>query len=308
MNLTIDWTAPTPFPDCGFDLSYRRNYDSAYTLIATSGITQNVIIDAPACYEGYVTSDCCSGNKSDTTSFGVNGYSPVQVSVSVQPSPLNYIAHITSEFPNPYDTLIDGTFQTNTSGAVSYSVIYPAGSVTADVVIEAIPNSLNVTVSDVIITDIAAVYDGGGALQQYDAVNTPPYFRFYDGNTSGNTSGSTWSGSPLDLPSFILRAFNVTATDTDGRPLEGELLVSWIAPSLYGDGLSPYNETTITMYDPDTSVMGTVTAFPAKGLIHATIPVVKTTNPLATNIEFTMKTIWGDSTLSATKLFYLPMF
>lgn len=312
MNLIIHWTSPVPYPSSGFQIYYRRNYDFDYTTINTSGTTSGntylVSVVAPACYEGYIHSWCGLENFSDDVLFGTNAYQPLNVTVTVQISPLKFIAHVTSAYPNPYAQDIIVSFNaTTTSGTTSMTQAtnYPAGSTSADLILPIAPLTSATTISSAYISAITPIFDNGGQLQQLDLVDTPPYFAFYD----GTTSGVTWLGSPLTLPSFILQGFNVTAVDTDGNPLAGNILVSWITNQVYGNAVSPYNEVIFSVYDPDRSFMGSAIYAPATlGLQYAVIPIVKTTANIDTSTEFTMTTQWGDLSTSATVIFYLPDF
>jgi hypothetical protein len=111
------------------------------------------------------------------------------------------------------------------------------------------------------------------------------------------------------LPSFILRQFTVTAVDGSGNPLVGNLLVQWIQSAVYGGGIGIYSHITFNVYDPDTAIMGTVTVpYGQPGLNGATIPMTKVSASLSTSTQFTMKTQWADTSVSATQVFYLPNF
>lgn len=310
MNLIVTWIEPSPYPICNFVTSYRRNYDPQYTDINTSGSTSgttsgstSILVSTPANYEGYMRSNCCSNNFSDQRPFGVNAY--VQFSISISVVTNNYTATINSPYGNPYPTLLTGTFRAN-GNLLSYTTTYPANTTSGTTTLFLATSGSAITNTSV--TTVAPVFDQGGALQQFDSVNTPPYFQFY---WNGNTSGTTWAGSPLDLPSFILRTFNVTAVSPGGDVLAGNLLISWIAGSVYQSGVSPYNEVIFKVYDPDTSLMGTATVpvtSLSTGLLTATIPIVKTTNTIGPATQFTLKTLWGNNSISSTKLFYLPPF
>lgn len=309
MHLNITWNNPVPLPSCGFDAYYRRKGDSEYSTLATSGTTSGstVPISAPASYEGYVKSDCCSGVVSPPAPFGVNAYSGLHVAISFTTNPIpSYIATITSSYPNPYNTLITGTFiSTNTSGSttVAYSATYPAGSITATVVLGNSPASSSETITNPLIVSIAPVFDNGGSIQQFDAVDTPPYFMFYD----GSTSGVTWNGSPTTLPSFTLDAFNVTSQDSNLNILSGDLLVSWIQESLYMSAVSPYDFITFQVKDADNVIIGSLLTTPnALGLVNAVIPLTKAARALIPTTPLIMITRWGNTSLISSKSFYLP--
>lgn len=309
MNLHISWTNPTPLPSCGFDAYYRRKGDNEYSTLATSGTTSGstVHISAPASYEGYVKSDCCSGVVSPAAPFGVNAYSGVHIAISFTTNPLpSYIATITSTYANPYDTLITGTFvSTNTSGAttIGYTATYPADSVIVTVVLGNSPASSSETISSPVITSISPVFNNGGSLQQFDSVDTPPYFMFYD----SSTSGVTWNGSPTTLPSFTLDAFNVTSQDTNLNILAGDLLISWIQESLYLAAVSPYDYITFQVKDADNVIIGSLLTTPGTlGLVNAIIPLTKAARALIPTTPLIMVTRWGNTSLISSKSFYLP--
>lgn len=309
MNLIINWTSPIPYPSNDFQIDYRRNYDPAYTGINTSGTTSGstylINVSAPANYEGFIESHCDNAeNYSDPIPFGVNAYQPFHFSSSVTGTVLTIIGTI--PYPNTYSLFGSITIYGHTTSGSSSVILtgtYPAGNTTYNG-IQMVP--LGTIIDNIVVNSLLPIFDNGGELQQYDSVNTPPYIKVY---WDGNTSGTTWFGSPLTLPSFILQVFNVTAVDVDNNPLAGNLIVTWIADSIYNNAVSPYNQVTFTVYDPDTSVMGSTNAYPATlGLQTAVIPITMTSAPLSTSTEFTMTTQWGDNTVSATVLFYLPNF
>lgn len=309
MNLIINWTSPIPYPSNDFQIDYRRNYDPAYTGFNTSGTTSGsaylINVSAPACYEGYIKSHCNPlENFSDAVPFGVNAYQPIHATVTISGNTVTGMG--TSVYANPYNTLVNITvLYTISSVPNSYiaTVQYPAGVTSYTLFQAVIPG---VVLTGFTINSMIGSFDNGGELQQYDSVNTPSYFKFY---WDENTSGTTWNGSPIVLPSFVQQAFNVTAVDPSNNPVAGNILVSWIADSIYQNGVSPYNEIIFKVYDPDTSLMGTVTAFPLTlGLQTLTIPITKVSADISTETEFTMITQWGDTTQSASVPFYLPNF
>lgn len=309
MNLIINWSSPVPFPACEFITTYRRSQDPFYNTIntsgTTSGSTSSFYVVAPACYEGYIQSNCCGDNLSDQSYFGVNSYSPVSVNIRVQASPLSFIADITSSYGNSYNTIITGTYNASTSGATNlpFSITYAAGLIVTHQVLSQTPANAAVTVSNIVISSISAVFNNGGALQQYDSVNTPPYFGFYNGSIP------TWNGSPITLPSFILRQFTVTTQDQSGIPLGGDLIISWIQDSLYNNATGIYTQVTFNIYDSSTALIGS-TVYPLThiGLNQCTVSIAKAIANISTSSLFTMKTLWGDTSISGTKNFYLPSF
>lgn len=315
--LTLQWDNPTPHPNCGYIASYRRKGDSSYTSISTSGSTSGttslvVHTSGPANYEGYIQSNCCSDNLSLGDGWAVNTYEPVGVVVSVKTSPLRYAATITSQFANPYDTIITGNYTSSAHGVSTYSATYPAGSTSAVVTISGTPASAAETISNTTVGDISPIFNNGGELQQYDAVLTPTYFQYTA--TSGQTSGTTfWQGSPLVLPSFTLDAFNITETDVDGNVIAGDLIVSWANSTLYGSGEYPYsNMQFIIQQNMDSDIVSDVT-FPniTRGLHTMTLPMIKTVNNITTTVEYKINIYWENGaqpSVGNVVLFYLPDF
>ncbi len=317
MDLKIIWTPPTPVPDCGYIAQYRRKGDSSYSL-ATSGSTSGttdytvVQVSAPANFEGYVQSNCCEGQLSGISPFGVNSWQPLHVTISLQPFPTTFLATVTSDYPNPYATYITGSFNATTiSGTTSipYTVLYPADVTTASLLISG-ALSATTTVSGNVVTAIAPSFDGGGSLQQLDPSLTPSYFQFYN----GSTSGVTWDGSPTSLPSFTLDQFNITAVDGSGNTLAGSLLVSWAQQSVYhvtsgGTIPSPYNQVLFQVKDAGNNIIGTLTTVTGTlGLVNAVITLNRSSNlyPLTPATQLMMITQWANSSTIVSKQFYLP--
>lgn len=314
-SLIISWTSPIPSPACGFTAAYRANGIPSYTTINTSGNTSGETISipslSPACYEGYIESNCCGTSLSANSPFGVNSWQPLYANLVYGQTTVTL--NITTAYPNPYNSIISGGLVFVTSGGTTvrpFTLHFPAGTT--------IISGSDTKYSDVATITISAItpsFDNGGALQQYDSVATPQYFQFYNtsGCTSGSTSGCTipsWNGSPIVLPSFILRAFNVTATDISGtKVIAGDIIVSWIQHFVYQGGSGIYSHVTFNVYDPDTSLMGSIT-IPAGqvGLNTVTIPISLVISPISTSTEFTMTTQWSDESVSASELFYLPNF
>lgn len=311
MNINIEWSNPYPYPDCDFKASYRRMADPAYTTIDTSGTTSgstvNAYVPAPANYEGYAQSNCCEGNLSEPLPFGINSYVYVNIAITTADSPLRYVATITSAYPNPYDTILTGTFVIggDTPGTVNWQATYPASSISAVIDLIPTPPSLGVAISDIIVTDIDPQFAGGGSLQQLDSLRTPPYFQFYN-----ESSGNTWNGSPASLPSFTLNAFNVTEYIANNVVASGELLMSWIQSTIYNNGEGINGVVIFEIYDPTPTLLGTliVNASP-KGLRNATITLNKGGGYLlSTSTLLTMKVFAADDSLIDTHTFYLPAF
>lgn len=319
MNLIITWNNPTPLPSCGYTAYYRRKGDPAYTLINTSGSTSavtsvNTYLTVPADIEGYVVSNCCENNLSMFSPFGINIWSPVNTVISLQSSPsLAFLATITSTYPNPYPTYINGNFNYTTSSGttnIQYTALYPANSKSAVITLSGTPSISNIqTISGNVVTSIVPSFDNGGSLQQFDEFLTPPYFAFYD----GATSGVTWLGSPATLPSFTIDAFNITAEDTGGSTMQGNLLVSWIQSSIYGTSGNtiplPFNQVIFQVKDAGNNIIGTLTTFPGQlGVVNAVIPLTRSSAsyPLIRTTQFVMICRWADNSLISSNTFYFP--
>lgn len=313
MTLTLEWDNPTPQPVCGYKAFYRQKGGIAYSYIETSGATSattSLVLSTGAvgCYEGYVQSNCCSDNFSEHDPWGVNMYSPLAVAIAVQASPLSYIATITSTYANPYDTIITGTFTSSLAGVLAYTATYPAGSTTAAVVVSGTPLSANAeTISNVTISAISPVFNNGGSLQQYDAVNTPDYFEFTA--TSGQTSGTTfWNGDPMVLPSFTLDSFNVTEVDGSDVVQQGVIQLSWAQSILYGSGVHPYNIINAEVKDPGGVSMGeAIWVIDRVGLRNMQITINKTSGyTISTVLNMSLVLTWADDSALGTASFYLP--
>jgi len=109
MNLSIAWVPPVPAPTCGYKALYRAKGQTTYTEISASGTTATVVLSAPACYEGLVKSDYCSGNTASGMPFGVNAYGEFSVAVVLNDSGEAEVT-ISSTYANPYDLMVTGTF------------------------------------------------------------------------------------------------------------------------------------------------------------------------------------------------------
>lgn len=314
MILTITWTNPTPHPGCGYRALYRRKGDATYTTITTSGSTSgttSIVVQpsAPASYEGYVQSNCCSDSISSGDPFGTNAYSTMSASTSVRLSPPNFLITITSLYANPYATIVSGTFTSNQQGVLAYSVTYPAGVKSAILVTSNTPTGSNLeTTTNTVITTISPIFNNGGSLQQFDPISTPAYFKFTA--TSGQTSGTTyWNGAPTVLPSFTLDTFSTTETDLNGNVLAGNLNLSWIQSVIFAGGVSPYDLLTLKVYEGAT-LMGELTVpTDIKGLRSCTIPITKGASYITSAVQYKLESHWSDGTLIVTAAtFYLPLF
>lgn len=318
MILHLNWLKPATLPNCDYKVAYRRMGESSYTELETSGNTSgitsgstDITVSAPACYEGYVQSNCCADNYSSPDKWGINAYSTVSVAISMVASPLKYLATVTSTYANPYDTIITGTFVSDLAGTVSYTLTYPANSTTATVYLSNIAVSANEVISSVGITTIVPQYANGGQLQQLDAVRTPAYFEFY--NSSGDTSGATTTyGNPLTLPSFVLEQFNPTETDVSGNVTAGDLLIAWIQDSKYGSGIYPYDTLNFDVTENGSgTILGSgVISTSENGIKNLTISIVKGANNITTSVLYRLTVYWTDDTQppSPYRTFYLPDF
>lgn len=313
MTLTLTWDNPTPRPACGYKVFYRQKGGIAYNSIETSGSTSattSLVLSTSAmgCYEGYVQSNCCSDNLSEHDPWGVNAYSVVGVTASIRPSPSSYIVTIVSQYANPYDTLITGTFVSNQAGSLPYSATYPAGSTSAVVVVSGTPTGSNLeAITSTSISTISPVFNNGGSLQQYDAVNTPDYFKFTA--SSGQTSGTTfWNGNPMVLPSFTLDSFNVTEVDGSGVVQQGVIQLSWAQSILFGSGDHPYNIINVDVKDPGNNSMGeAIWSIDRVGLRNMQITINKTSGyTISTALNMSMVLTWADDSALGTASFYLP--
>lgn len=306
MNLNISWVPPAIPPTCGYKIQYRKNEDTFYTnLSVASGTTTSVAISAPACYEGSIESDCCADSMSTSVPFGVNAYSEFDVEATNSDTG-HFDLTVSSTYGNPYATLIEGVINYEVS-AVPYtevfSVTYLSNTTTQTFSVGLnIPGSALVTgISSLVYSPI---FNHGGQLQQFDAINTPPYFQFL----SSGTTVPAFNGSPLSLPSFILNQFNVTEVDTSGNTLAGNLLASWIQGESYSMGTSsPYDYLVLKVYDSSPALIGTISvpALPL-GLRTTSIALTKAVDPLVVTTEFTVEVRWSDNTLIDTYYFYLP--
>ncbi len=306
MTLEITYDLVTPAPACGYKVLYRKYGAPGYTTVTTSGDTVTVNgIAAPCCMEGFVQSDCCLENQSESAPFGINSYVQVFVDIQVSNDPsLHYEALVTSEYGNPYDVFISGEFDTDASGGLTipYTVLYPADSTEATITIDdATPVSINETISNITIDNIAPDFTAPGELQHFNGVLTPNYFAFIA------TSGDTWDGSPLSLPSFTLNGFVVTEQEEDLTITQGNLLASWAYTTVYENGDMPYDTVTFQVYDSNNDLIGSVSIDPTiKGLRNISIPLTKDTIDLNTTNVFTIKTLWDNEAISATKECTLP--
>lgn len=301
MNLNLAWSLPSPTPNCGFKALYRRKGDPSYTEIDTSGTTLTIPIAAPANYEGLIVSDCCNDDSSGTP-FGVNSYVPVTVTGATNGSS-HLIITVTSPFASSYATIITGTVTLNNMTQVAFSVTYSAGNISQTFDKGAVSYPPNTPVVALSVSAVSPVFDNGGQLQQFDAINTPPYFEFY---WTGNISGSTWNGSPLSLPSFTLDSFTATEMAPDGVTiLAGQLNMSYVVDSVFANA---FTSMLLQIYDPlGSSPIGSVVVNKSPlGVRTASVILTKATSPLTPATAFTIKATWPDLTLFDTKTFNLP--
>jgi len=300
MTLEITYDSPSPAPECGYLVKYRKNGAPAYTEVTTSGTTVTSAIAAPCCIEGMVIADCCSDNESDPLAFGINSYAQLTIEIVNDTDIQQFVATVTSDYGNPYDTIISGTINYTITGdpyTLDYTITYPAGET------ELIEN-LGAVSTVAIITSYTAPFapdfDNVGELQLFDAVTTPDYFMFL------STSGVTWDGSPTSLPSFTVNSL-IALEIEDEVVTQANLLCSWIYDSLYEAGVNPYDNVTFEVYDEDNALIGE-TRVPVSplGLRNLTIFLQRADRDLNTSNTFTMVTKWDDDSTIVSKDFTLP--
>ena len=303
MNLNLAWEAPTPAPSCGYKALFKRKGDPVYTEIDVTGITTTITVDAPACYEGAILADCCSGNVATGAPFGTNAYSTFTLAIVLNETNSAEIT-VTSEYPNPYSTAISFSYDSiinTTTTTHNVDIIYPAHSTTYTEVVSS-PYPATTTLSNLVFLNSAAYFDNGGSLQQFDSVLTPSYFQFY----YSLDSIPAWNGAPTLLPSFTLDRFVVTEVDVDlVTVLAGRLDISYILTEYV---ITSFTNVQFDVYD-GVSLIGTAIASTGSlGARSLSINLTKATNPLSTSTVFTMTVTWPDTTVLDTKTFYLPSF
>jgi hypothetical protein len=297
MELLIAWVPPVPAPTCGYRALYRAKGASAYTEISTSGTTATVVLTAPACYEGLVKSDYCSGTASGVP-FGVNAYGEFSVEGTLNESNEVEIT-ITSAYPSPYDLMVSGTYDLTanlvTTTETFTDITLTAGDTTHSEIVTA-PVSGSTTISNTLVTAFASVFNEGGELQQLDPVTTPEYFQFY----WDQDAVPVWDGAPITLPSFTLDSFTVTEQDTEGNPTAGTLNFSYIV----SDGpAQPFNLVEIIARDAFGEIGTTIISIENKGVTNATIDII-INDLLLDSRQF--RAYWPDTTLIVQKEFMLP--
>lgn len=305
-GVRIHWTAPSPIPSCGYKVLYRRNADPSYTeRDIISGTTTTIVVTAPACYEGLVKSDCCGDSVAPGIPFGVNAYQPLTlVSITIDPITRQYTANVTSRYANSYDIIFSALFTLNGTPGFSAIFTYPAGSTDATVLSTATAPSVDDTITDIAFQTLVPIFNNGGAIQQLDAVNTPPYFKFYP---EGDVSGTTWAGSPSDLPSCILTAFTPTEIDIDGNVISGTLQMSYILDQIIDNS---FDNVIINVYDDNLALVGTITSLKTPlGIRYETISLIDVDdNYFTTEMLLTMEVLWPDESLINSVRFQLPLF
>lgn len=309
-SMTFTWDSPVLLPDGGFMGSYRRKaISTAYSTFTTSGTTSGntytLTVAAPANYEGYMQSICTAlDSESSQDPFGVNAYLPLNFSAETNTSG-QLILTITSDFGNPYDTLVTGTIVASDDSSNAFSVTYDATNTEQEfTIVNNLPPSQ--PANSITVSSIDPAFNNGGQVQQLDTVLTPDYFMFYD----GLTSGVTWNGHPATLPSFTLDNFIPTEQDVDENITKGILNFSWIYDSVYMSGVSPYTYVILKVLDPaDDSVMGTVTMLPTPiGLRSNSIEITKQITAITDANEFKLRLYWANGSNGGTVTFYLPEF
>lgn len=311
-HLTVKWTSPSIPPSGGFIGSYRRKavtlpYQTFTTSGTTSGNTYSLTVEAPTNYSGFIQSVCEDDTLSELTAFGVNAYSPLFANVTINPeSPYNFIIHLNSDYGNPYDNLVQVHWYVNGIPNSSADVTYPANSTNSSIQISGQASSPDDVISDIQIFSISPLFNNGGELQQLDTVLTPDYFQFY----SNLTSGTTWNGNPMILPSFTLDNFIPTEQESNSNITKGLLNFSWIYDSVYMDGVSPYGFITLQVIDiANSSVMGSV-IFSTNliGERNSSITITKQISEISPLTEFGMILKWADGSTLGIAYFYLPEF
>lgn len=303
MTLEINYNIPSPPASCGYIAKYRQYGAPVYTTVTTTGSTVTAVIDSPCCIEGYIQGDCCDA-VSTIAPFGINSYVQIFVDIQVTNTPLlRYQAVVTTEYANPYDTVLTGTFYTDASGGqtLNYTATFPAGETEATITLSSpLPTSINETISDVTITGIAPIFINDGQIQEMDSVTTPEYFKYI------STSGYTWEGSPTELPSFTTNSLIALEVEDD-TVTQANLLCSWIYDSVYENGDNPYNAVTFEVYDTNNDLIGELrTATGSVGLQNITIFLQRNTVDLNTTNEFTMVCKWDDDSVINSLVFTLP--
>jgi hypothetical protein len=299
MELSLGWVAPVPAPTCGYKALYRANGQTAYTEVSTSGTTVTINSIPPACYEGFVKSDFCSGNTATGVPFGINAYQPFYVDITINES-AEAVIDITSDYAGPYDLIIGGSFVTtaNQQSTTHYfnNITYPAGSTDySEILGGSYPGSP--VISDVTVTAFAPFFNEGEQLQQLDPINTPEYFQFY----WDEVSPAAWNGAPISLPSFTLNQFTATDVDISGNTIAGTLSFSYIISEIY-DGPSTLVELVVT--DDDNNESSTFVSIAQAGLVTGSINMAITG---AVDQVRQMAAYWPDTTLIDQLSFNLPI-
>jgi hypothetical protein len=300
MELSLAWVAPVPVPTCGYKALYRANGQTAYVEVSTSGTTATINSIPPACYEGFVKSDFCSGNTATGVAFGINAYQPFYVDITINES-AEAVINITSDYAGPYDLLVSGSFvaTANQQSNTYYfnDITYPAGSTDySEILGGSYPGSP--VISDITVTDFSPVFNEGQQLQQLDPINTPEYFEFY----WDEVLPDAWDGSPLSLPSFTLNQFTATDIDTSGNTIAGTLNFSFIISELYDTPPSTLVELIIT--DDNYNSSSTFVSIAEVGLVTGTINMAVTGTVQQTR---QISAYWLDTTLIDQRYFRLPV-
>lgn len=310
-HMTIMWTAPVILPVSGYIGSYRRKgvttpYQTFITSGTTSGNTYSLNLEAPANYSGFIQSVCAGEDFSDESPFGINAYLPLHITIVTSGTTVIGIGTLT--YPNPYDTLINGTLYYHVGSDPQQSftgtATYPANSTNYQIINTNIPDG---AIFDYyIINYMLPGFNNGGEIQQFDSVLTPQYFQII----SELTSGATWNGNPATLPSFTLDNFIPTEQDTEGNITKGLLNFSWIYDSVYMNGISPYTFGTFRCIDiGDNSTMGEVTfsVNPIGGRTNS-IMITKQSTAITPDNLFRLRFIWANGSVGGNSDFYLPEF
>lgn len=301
MTLEITYDSPIPAPSCDYIVKYRKYGATVYTEVAVTGTTLSATIASPCSIEGIVYGDCCDDSLSAGTPFGINSYQQLTVEVAVNVPLQKFDITVSSEYGNPYDTVVAGTISYTISGdpfTYDYEVTYSAGS-TEELFQEGVVSAAAVITGDT-ITSVVPVFNTDGQIQQFDSVNTPNYFQFM------STTGHTWDGSPTTLPSFTTNALIALEVE-DSVVTQANLLCSWVYDSVYEDGVAPYDFVTFQVYDEDNALLSEQRQpVSPVGLRNITLFLEKAARELNTTNVFTMVTKWDDDSTIASLEFTLP--
>lgn len=230
-NLSLTWNAPASAPSCGYRVQYRRSGQPSYTTTTSLLPSLTVSNVTYGCYEGNISSNCCSGDYSTPVPFGVNAYNEITISSADGPGDTVEITITPAQWLS-YQTYVTGTVTISTSPAevISFNQILASGLSNTvftlqdpgggDYILP--PGAI---VSSIVITGITEHFGTIlGSIQNLDPIATPLYSQpYYD-------TIPVWNGSPLSLPSFILSDF--TPDGNGGGVLDFQFILSSINVSI----------------------------------------------------------------------------